>query len=78
MGGQPLRAFEQASNTEKRTFYHDHVMWVVGERPAPASDMLGPRHLVLESDGCIRRVRNFPAGWREFEPSELHELSWRT
>ena len=78
MAGQASRAFEDAPETGKRTFYYDHVMWIVGERPARASDIQRIPHLVFESDGCIRRVRNFPANWRDLPPSELYELSWRT
>jgi hypothetical protein len=75
--GQASRGFDEAPETGRRTFYHDNVLWVVGERPARASDIQRTPHLVFESDDCIRRVRNFPPNWRELEGPELYELSWR-
>jgi len=52
-------------------------MWMVWERPARDSDIEQSTHLVFESEECVRRVRNFPENWRELEPNELYELSWR-
>ena len=63
-------------DTDRRTFYHDNVMWIVGERAARDTDT-EHAHLVFESDECARRVRNFPENWRELGPDELYELSWR-
>jgi hypothetical protein len=77
VAGQARPSFVEAPETGKRTFYHEHEMWEVGERPARSSDIQRTPHLVFESDGCIRRVRNFPENWRELGPSELYQLSWR-
>ena len=70
------RVSEAASDSGKRTFYHDNVMWIVGERAARDTDP-EQAHLVFESDDCARRVRIFPGNWRELGPDELYELSWR-
>ena len=71
------RASEETPGNGKRTFYHDNVMWIVGERPPRDSDTAQTSHLVFESDDCARRVRNFPNNWRDLGPDELYELSWR-
>ena len=76
MGGVE-RLSEAEPETGKRTFYHENVLWLVGERPAHDLDTEHASHLVFESDDCVRRVRNFPANWRELGPSELYALSWR-
>jgi hypothetical protein len=77
VSGQAKRAFEEVPETGKRTFYHNNVLWIVGERPARAMDIKRTPHLVFESDDCIRRVRNFPTNWRELDTTQLYELSWR-
>jgi hypothetical protein len=75
--GQSQRAFgDDEPATGKRSFYHDHELWFVGERAARASDIHRAPHLVFESDGMIRRVRTFPDNWRELSDVELWELSW--
>jgi len=33
--------------------------------------------LVFESEGVIRRVRDFPADWHHLPDEELMQLSWR-
>jgi hypothetical protein len=75
--GQSQRAFdEEQPDTGKRSFYHDHELWFVGERLARTSDIRRTLHLVFESDGIIRRVRTFPADWRDLSDDELWKLSW--
>jgi hypothetical protein len=75
--GQSQRSFdEEQPATGKRSFYHDHDLWFVGERPARTSDIGRAPHLVFESEGVIRRVRTFPADWRDLSDFELWELSW--
>src|SRR2546423_15512342 len=61
---------------DKRRFYYCEQHWVVRERPAKASDAQQIPHLVFESDGVVRRVRNFPVNWRDLSAAELYELSW--
>ena len=76
MAGQASQTFEE--DTGKRTFYYDHVKWIVGERPARTCDVQQTPHLVFESELCIRRVRNFPTNWRDLGARELYDLSWGT
>jgi hypothetical protein len=45
-------------------------VWTVYE-----DDEHGPA-LVFECEGVARRVRNFPANWRELADEELYALSW--
>jgi hypothetical protein len=78
VAGSAGRVFEDFSESHLRTFYYDHVMWFVRERPAPSWDIKRTSHLVFECDICIRRVRNFPMNWRDLGARELYELSWRT
>lgn len=35
------------------------------------------RTLVFESDHAMRRVRTYPAHWRELTDEELYAVSWR-
>lgn len=54
----------------------DGTPWSVGER----SDGEGPAKrmsLVFESNDSARRVREYPANWRELSSVELEALSWR-
>lgn len=44
--------------------------WTVYE-----DDEHGPA-LIFETDGIARRVRGFPANWRELSAEELYALSW--
>jgi hypothetical protein len=64
-------------DTDRRRFYYSEQHWVVRERCARPSDAQQTRHLVFESDGVFRRVRNFPENWRELSAADLYELSWR-
>jgi hypothetical protein len=70
----PLLDEDAADN---RRFYYSEQHWVVRERRARPSDAQQTAHLVFESDGVVRRVRNFPVNWRELSAAELYELSWR-
>lgn len=52
------------------------IVWRVYERPFPALDRRSGQSLVFESDGMIRRVRQYPPEWRGLTPDELEALSW--
>jgi hypothetical protein len=67
---------EPAPSADRRQFYHGVVRWTVGERPARAFDLPRTPALVFESDDAIRRVRLFPANWRDLDDAALYELSW--
>ena len=52
------------------------IVWRVYERPFPTLDRRSGQSLVFESDGTIRRVRQYPPEWRGMSPEELEALSW--
>ena len=49
--------------------------WRVYEQ-ASVYDRRGHPDLVFESDDVIRRVREFPANWRDLSDAELLAISW--
>lgn len=52
----------------------DGTFWSVHEI---RDDALGLGYsLIFVSDEGFRRVRRYPAQWRELEPADLWELSW--
>ena len=53
------------------------VRWLVYEH-APTLDRRSSPTLVFESDDVMRRVRAFPADWRDLSDERLYELSWTT
>ena len=60
-----------------RQLWVDGILWLAYELPAPAFDRRATASLVFESDAMMRRIRNYPADWRELEDQELFALSWR-
>ena len=54
----------------------DAVSWLVYELPPQPFDRRSTPSLVFESEGAVRRVRDFPANWRTFGDAELFALSW--
>lgn len=54
----------------------DHEQWRIYERPPAAYDRRGSNSLVFESDTVVRRVRSYPANWRELSAEALLALSW--
>jgi hypothetical protein len=60
--------FEDDDGTHWRVTEHDG-------RAVPGSR--GSRYLMFAGPEAIRRVWDFPPGWRDFLPPSLVELSWR-
>ena len=54
----------------------DDVHWLVYELPAAPFDRRSIPSLVFESEHTMRRVRTFPAHWRDLSQPELWALSW--
>ena len=54
----------------------DHEQWRVYELSPASYDRRAGNTLVFETEGVIRRVRNFPDNWRELSPDALRALSW--
>jgi hypothetical protein len=49
--------------------------WMVREMPPPVYDRRRGPSLVFSADDVWRRVRNYPANWRERTDAELYEIS---
>jgi hypothetical protein len=71
-----LRPLLDEDAADKIRFYYGDQYWIVGERSARPFDVDQRPHLVFESDGVVRRVRNSPENWRALSAAELYELSW--
>jgi hypothetical protein len=54
----------------------NHDEWRVYELGPASYDRRGSNTLVFESEGVIRRVRNYPENWRDLSVEELVALSW--
>lgn len=55
----------------------DDGQWRVYELESGPYDRRSGRSLIFESDGVLRRVRDYPANWRELSDAQLMEVSWR-
>lgn len=66
----------QAAQRGARQLVVDAVSWLVYELPPMPFDRRSTPSLVFESEGAMRRVRNFPATWRMLSDAELFALSW--
>jgi hypothetical protein len=69
------RALREAHRHE-REIVVDRVRWLVYELPPPSFDRRSTPSLVFESEGTVRRVRNYPADWRTLTDETLFALSW--
>lgn len=69
------RALREAQRQEREIIV-DRVRWLVYERPAPELDRRSTPSLVFESEGTVRRVRNYPPDWRSLSDDDLFALSW--
>ena len=54
----------------------DHEQWRIYELAPASYDRRAGNTLVFESEGVMRRVRNFPDDWRKLSPAALLALSW--
>jgi hypothetical protein len=62
---------------DARVIVVNEVRWLVYEH-APTLDRRAGPTLVFETDDVMRRVRTFPADWRDLSDARLYELSWTT
>lgn len=60
-----------------RVVQTDDAQWRVYEMESGPYDRRSGRSLIFESDGVLRRVRDYPVEWRELSDAELMEVSWR-
>ena len=63
--------------TNCRTIDTDDAQWWVYELESGPYDRRSGRSLIFESDGVLRRVRDYPADWRELSDAQLMAVSWR-
>ena len=63
---------------EAHAFTAEGVHWLVREYLEVEPPALDRPSLIFESDAAMRRVRVFPADWRDLSPKELIALSWTT
>jgi len=54
----------------------EHEPWFVYELPPSPLDRRSSSSLVFESEGTVRRVRDYPGDWRSLSDEELFKLSW--
>ena len=52
--------------------------WRVFEQSFTDYDRRRGRSLIFASEAAVRRVRDFPANWRELSDEELAALSWKS
>lgn len=61
------------SDRPTRTLERAGQLWMVYEHTHPFDRRSSP-DLVFESDAVVRRVRNYPVGWRELADDALWTL----
>lgn len=69
------RLLRDAQRDARRLVIEGDV-WLVYELPAMTFDRRQTPSLVFESDVTVRRVRDFPANWRDLTDDALFGLSW--
>lgn len=64
---------------EERVFVDaEGIRWRVYEQAFSDYDRRRGASLIFASDGAVRRVRDYPAGWADAADAELIELSWKS
>ena len=59
-----------------RTIETGEGEWRVYELECGQYDRRAGPSLIFESDGVLRRVRDYPPDWRELSDAELMQVSW--
>ncbi len=74
MADNPRRTGDELREAQRtaRHIVAEGVTWLVYELGLPYDRRR--TSLVFESDGLVRRVRNYPAEWRELTDTELLRL----
>ena len=69
----------QGEQSPRRVYVDgDGQRWQVFEKTFDQFDRRSGASLIFESDGAMRRVRNYPANWMELSNDELAALSWKS
>ena len=74
---RPFRLARAEGLANGRTIYTDDGQWHVYEVESGPYDRRSGFSLIFESDGVLRRVRDYPPEWRELSDAELMAVSWR-
>jgi hypothetical protein len=59
-----------------REIFVDGMPWLVYELPPAPFDRRSSPSLVFETESTVRRVRSYPADWRQLSDADLFALSW--
>ena len=73
---EPLHALIREAKRTAQRLSVDGVPWLVYELPPMIFDRRSSPSLVFETDNTVRRVRDFPANWRDLSDDDLFALSW--
>jgi hypothetical protein len=71
---ESLGGFEPLTPPDERQILGDNEVWSVYEMLSSGADHDRPS-LIFASAKIARRVRTFPANWRELTDGELYEIS---
>jgi hypothetical protein len=66
----------QTARRAARQVVVEGMPWLVYELPSAPFDRRSTTSLVFETENTVRRVRTFPAGWRDLSDDDLFALSW--
>lgn len=76
-GDRPYQSARARGLANGRTVETDDGQWRVYELESGPYDRRSGCSLIFESDGVLRRVRDYPVDWRELSDAELMAVSWR-
>jgi hypothetical protein len=71
-----LPAVLREAQRTARPIFVNGVPWLVYELPPPPFDRRREPSLIFECEDVVRRVRQYPANWRELTDEDLFALSW--
>jgi hypothetical protein len=66
----------QTARRAARQVVFEGIPWLVYELAPAPFDRRNTTSLVFETENTVRRVRTFPAGWRDLSDDALVALSW--
>lgn len=76
-GERPFHTARAIGLASGRVVHTDDGQWTVYELENGPYDRRSGPSLIFESDGVLRRVRDYPATWRELSDADLMAVSWR-
>jgi hypothetical protein len=73
----PVDELRELQKTARRLMVGG-VLWLVYELPPTRFDRRNTPSLIFESEMTVRRVRDYPSGWRTLGDKDLFKLSENT